>query len=137
MAFHVSTYGVPKQMPLRRVLKRTVFAVAVLLVSPLILAARLESLTSNGEGFFTCFGEGLSILPGRLGSFLRLAYYWGTLQSCTMDVVFSFGTKIQPPRGRDWELRPLRFLLQRGRSDDRRSRADRIPREHPQRGEAA
>jgi acetyltransferase-like isoleucine patch superfamily enzyme len=94
MAFHVSTYGVPKQMPLRRVLKRTVFAVAVLLVSPLILAARLESLTSNGEGFFTCFGEGLSILPGRLGSFLRLAYYWGTLQSCTMDVVFSFGTKI-------------------------------------------
>jgi acetyltransferase-like isoleucine patch superfamily enzyme len=71
-----------------------VFGVAALVVSPLIVVARLESLLSDQEGFFTCFGEGLSVIPGKIGCFFRLAYYWGTLQSCAMDVVFSFGTKI-------------------------------------------
>jgi virginiamycin A acetyltransferase len=79
---------------LRWAIKRILFFGATALVAPLIAIARIESRLSARDIFFLCFGEGLSLIPGPVGCFLRLAYYWGTLQNCSKDVVFSFGTKI-------------------------------------------
>ncbi len=58
---------------------------------PLILVSRLGSACGNDDFFTTnaCF---LALLPGKTGSYLRLAYYRWTLDSVSPDVSIAFGS---------------------------------------------
>lgn len=64
----------------------------MVLVSPLILLSKIEEMVSDKEIFFTIGAELLTFVPTPLGSYLRLAYYRWTLQACSLDVYFGFGS---------------------------------------------
>ncbi|MET0660097.1 MAG: hypothetical protein ABW110_18300 [Steroidobacteraceae bacterium] len=79
-------------MALRRILKAGAFGVAVLLVSPLIVITSLEKVCRFGDGVFRTCGQGLALVPGPIGSFLRGAFYWTTLDACSWEVRLGFGS---------------------------------------------
>ena len=76
----------------RRAVKGTVFAVALLVVLPLVVLAWLEKRLSRGEVFFLLCAQSLAVVPGFPGRWLRGAYYFGTLDRCSWEVRFGFGT---------------------------------------------
>jgi len=82
--------------PLRRALKRGALAVAWILVSPLILLARIEALLCGRdcERVFGAAKESLSLLPGVGGQFLRLAFYCSTCRAVSPDACFAFGSMV-------------------------------------------
>ena len=61
------------------------------MVSPLILLTELLSIFGSEAGFNFC-ANGLSLLPGKIGEYLRLGYYKATLKSIEPDVAIGFGT---------------------------------------------
>ena len=77
---------------IRWLVKRSVLALAVLIVSPLIALARLERALAGSEHLFVACGQALALLPGRSGSFLRLGYYRFTLRECSTDAIVGFGS---------------------------------------------
>lgn len=77
---------------LRTVLKQLVFAAAMVLTAPLWAAARVERLLWGGEGVFLTGAQLVAILPGPAGTYLRGAYYWATLASCSWEVHIGFGS---------------------------------------------
>lgn len=76
----------------RAAVKAAVFAVALLLVLPLIVLAWLEKRLSRGEIVFLLCAQFLAVVPGFPGQWLRGAYYFGTLDQCSWEVRFGFGT---------------------------------------------
>lgn len=77
---------------IRRLVKAAVFAVALLLVLPPIVLVVLEKRLSHSESVFLFFAQALAVVPGFLGQWLRTAYYFGTLDQCSWEVRFGFGT---------------------------------------------
>jgi acetyltransferase-like isoleucine patch superfamily enzyme len=77
---------------MRRFAKKAFFGVCFLLVSPLILAAWVEDKFFKGEEAFVSLGQLLALAPGIVGSFLRAAYYSGTLDRCSREVRIGFGS---------------------------------------------
>jgi acetyltransferase-like isoleucine patch superfamily enzyme len=81
------------KMSARQFLKRVAFGTSFVLVSPLILAAWIEErLTRDGEGVFVFLTQLLALLPGLVGTYLRGAYYYGTLEDCSWQVHVGFGS---------------------------------------------
>ena len=71
----------PRRGPaMKRVLKAAVFAIAVVLASPLIALAWLEELIFGDgcERIFDSFKELLAIIPTPIGEYLRQGFYWGS-----------------------------------------------------------
>jgi acetyltransferase-like isoleucine patch superfamily enzyme len=58
-----------------RVFKRLVKSVFLVLATPLYLLCMLFSQLSNADGVFTSFSQGLSLIPGKFGVYLRAAFY--------------------------------------------------------------
>lgn len=81
-------------MSVRQAAKRLALCVASILVFPLVAAATLEKWLFSGESWFAASTMLLSLLPGRTGECLRLAFYRVTLQRCSSDVAFLFGVII-------------------------------------------
>jgi virginiamycin A acetyltransferase len=77
---------------MKRVLKHIVHAIAIALISPLAASERLARRLLARDVWFVAHGEALSILPGKLGYFIRNAYYFMTLRRGTMNCLISFGT---------------------------------------------
>jgi virginiamycin A acetyltransferase len=61
-------------------------------VSPLVLLVKLHKRFSASDGFFTTFGQTLALVPGKLGSYLRCAYYRFTLKSFCGEGSIGFGS---------------------------------------------
>lgn len=78
--------------PIRRGIKALVFGMALLAVVPLIGLTWLEKRVSRSESIFVLFGQGLALVPGFPGRWLRGAYYFGTLDACSWEVHIGFGT---------------------------------------------
>jgi acetyltransferase-like isoleucine patch superfamily enzyme len=76
----------------RQAVKAVVFSGSVLVVSPLILLAWLEKHTSRGEMVFTLSAQALALVPGLPGSYLRGAYYFGSLARCSWENHIGFGS---------------------------------------------
>ena len=76
---------------LKRISKRFALAMAFIPVLPLVVLTKLESVCGNDD-FFSACGCFLALLPGKTGSYLRLAYYKGTLTSISPDVFIGFGS---------------------------------------------
>ena len=79
-------------MSARLIVKATVFAICVALVSPLIALAWIEKHALRGEVVFLLFAQLLAIAPGLPGSYLRGAYYFGTLDGCSWETHVGFGS---------------------------------------------
>jgi acetyltransferase-like isoleucine patch superfamily enzyme len=86
------TGGVAIKMSARRLLKRLVFGTSLVVVSPMILAAWLEERLTRGEAVFVFLTQLLALIPGLVGTYLRGAYYYGTLEHCSWQVHVGFGS---------------------------------------------
>ncbi|MGE4421873.1 MAG: hypothetical protein AB7D39_06215 [Pseudodesulfovibrio sp.] len=73
---------------MRKLLKSLARLTALLLVSPLILLNMIfRSLT-----FFQGAGQLLAVVPGRIGCYLRMAFYRRTLTACSDSAIMEFGS---------------------------------------------
>jgi acetyltransferase-like isoleucine patch superfamily enzyme len=79
-------------MSFHRLAKRLVFAVCVVVVSPLITVSVLEKALWRGEGLFLLGTHLVALVPGRPGTYLRAAYYWATLDACSWESHIGFGS---------------------------------------------
>ena len=70
------------------VIKRIILGIAIALVMPLILLTRL----TNNKSIFSTFAAALSLIPGKIGSYIRLSYYMGTLKKISLNVYIGFGS---------------------------------------------
>ncbi len=77
---------------MKRTIKALVFALAWLLVSPLILLTWLESAVSRSELVFNFCAQCLAPAPGWPGVQLRAAFYSATLKQCSWEVHLGFGS---------------------------------------------
>ena len=73
---------------MRRFVKLAVLAVAITLVAPAGLLAGFGRIRLMFEFFATAF----SLLPGIVGDYLRIAFYWMTLEQCSLFSRISFGS---------------------------------------------
>ena len=78
--------------PVRRSVKAAAFAVALLVVLPLVALSWLEKRLSRSEILFLLCAQSLAVVPGFPGLWLRGAFYFGTLDRCSWEVLFGFGT---------------------------------------------
>jgi virginiamycin A acetyltransferase len=84
--------GFESQPAWRRLLIQALNAAAVALTAPLGLLARLEAmLSADAEGVFLTFAQFLAGVPGYPGVFLRRAYYWWTLEHCSLRMFIGYG----------------------------------------------
>jgi len=65
---------------------------ALIVVSPMLLLYFMISAVADKTSVFATFSQWLSLLPGKLGSYIRAAFYGKCLTHCASDVVISFGT---------------------------------------------
>lgn len=64
---------------------------ALLVALPFAILERALRLTGSNEAF-SALSQLLSLVPGRVGSYLRVAYYRLTLTECESDLFIGFGT---------------------------------------------
>jgi virginiamycin A acetyltransferase len=78
---------------LKLAIKRILFALGVLLASPLIVLTRLHQLILRQESgiIFGWSREIVSLMPTTLGEYVRLGYYWGVCKRISPDAAFLFG----------------------------------------------
>jgi acetyltransferase-like isoleucine patch superfamily enzyme len=74
-------------------LKHCLHFVCLVILSPLSLLYHL----TRSEDLFVGQGQCLSLIPGKLGSYLRVAYYRLTLKSCSSHGYIGFGTFFAHP----------------------------------------
>src|SRR5512139_1546918 len=84
--------GVEVKMSARRFLKLLVFGASLVVVSPMILAAWIEDKVTRGDALFVFLTQLLALIPGLVGTYLRGAYYYGTLEQCSWQVHVGFGS---------------------------------------------
>jgi virginiamycin A acetyltransferase len=76
----------------RRLAKAAAFALCLLAVSPLIALAWGEKRFLRGDLLFSLCAQLLAPTPGLPGSYLRGAYYFGTLEGCSWETHVGFGS---------------------------------------------
>ncbi|HMV56147.1 MAG: acyltransferase [Rhodocyclaceae bacterium] len=79
-------------MDLRRLVKRVVFGLCWLVISPVLLLTRLERLRGRSESMFLFFSQAFALLPGLPGVYLRAAYYFSALDACSWENHVGFGS---------------------------------------------
>lgn len=75
------------------ILKAALRSFSSAIVLPLALLYRV----SGSRGLFAGQGQLLSLIPGKLGSYLRVAYYRATLRGCSPDSFIGFGSFFAHP----------------------------------------
>ena len=73
---------------MRKLFKALVQFAAFLLVSPLIVL----NLLFRSQTFFQGTGQFLAVIPGKIGWYLRMAFYRRTLTECSDRAVMEFGS---------------------------------------------
>lgn len=73
-------------------IKRCVFLLLALLISPVTISYLLLSMVLNKDALIASYSQCLSLLPGKLGSYLRSGFYRFVFTQCSPDAVISFGT---------------------------------------------
>ena len=72
-------------------LKKSVSNIFVIMVSPLYLLYRLSNIVFKNNSI-AGFSQLLSLVPGKFGSYCRIAFYRVTMTSCHFDCVIGFAT---------------------------------------------
>lgn len=73
-------------------IKKIAQGVALLLVSPFLMGYYLLRPVSRKDTLFAGFAQLLSLFPGGVGSYLRIAGLRFTMQHCAQDCYIGFGT---------------------------------------------
>ena len=73
------------------IVKKTVSNIFVMAISPLYLLYILTSALSK-KNSIAGFSQLLSLLPGKFGSYCRIAFYRVTMTACHFDCVIGFAT---------------------------------------------
>jgi acetyltransferase-like isoleucine patch superfamily enzyme len=79
------------------VVKRLLSLFAVMMVAPLVISWRTYHSWTGRESLFVTFSQLLSLIPGKVGVYLRRGYYRMTLVDCADDVCVGFGTYFSHP----------------------------------------
>lgn len=77
---------------LKRLIKSVLRGLATLIVSPLLLTHGFASLLNSADRSIESHSQLLSLLPGTLGNYLRVAFFRRTLEYCHPSVTICFGT---------------------------------------------
>jgi virginiamycin A acetyltransferase len=85
---------------IRSLLRRFARFAAKIVVGPLALAWWAYHAVTGRNTLFASIAQGLSLLPGRTGSYLRRGFYALTLAECGDDVHIEFGTLLNYPTTR-------------------------------------
>jgi virginiamycin A acetyltransferase len=73
---------------------------ALVLTAPFWAMARAQTATTGIEGWFAFGAELFSMIPGKIGIYIRRGYYRRCLDECPDDVHIGFGTTIAHPQVR-------------------------------------
>jgi acetyltransferase-like isoleucine patch superfamily enzyme len=76
---------------LKQLLKSIVRGIAVVLVSPLLLSHVLLGALTTTDASLETHSQLLSLLPGTVGSYLRVAFYRFALKHCDPTATIGFG----------------------------------------------
>jgi virginiamycin A acetyltransferase len=88
------------RLQLSRWIRYGLLVAAVFVTAPLWAAVRVSSrITSADDCFLTC-SQLLAVFPGVVGIFLRRAFYWMCLESCSIDCRIGFATWLSHPQVR-------------------------------------
>lgn len=77
---------------MKNTIKQLVFALLALAMFPITLSFFVLSLLLNKDSLISAYSQFLSLLPGKLGCYLRSGFYRFTLTYCSPDALVSFGT---------------------------------------------
>ena len=77
-------------------IKAFVHLVSILLVSPVLILYYLNKIVLKGDSF-SGFSQFLSLIPGKIGSYCRIAFYRFTMTSCHYNCLIGFGTLFSQP----------------------------------------
>jgi acetyltransferase-like isoleucine patch superfamily enzyme len=72
--------------------RKFLYLIGFIITSPLAFPAWVEKRLFSGEMIFTFSGQLLSLIPGRIGSVLRLCFYKVCLEHVCMDSIVGFGS---------------------------------------------
>ncbi len=78
-------------------MKRYLDIVITLLITPLLLVYWLMSLVIDREPLFRAWSQGLSLLPGKLGSYIRKNFFYFVMDNCHRNCVIGFGVLFSHP----------------------------------------
>lgn len=76
---------------LKQFLKQSIRGVAIILVSPLLLTHFVLSRFGDRDASLETHAQWLCLIPGALGSYLRVAFYRFTLKHCHPTATIGFG----------------------------------------------
>ena len=87
--------GVPDRFELRmkKILKWIGQAIALILVLPLAGIELVAKRLLRRDVFLSVHAQLLSLIPGKVGSYLRVAYYRFALDHCSKNIVIQFGSR--------------------------------------------
>ena len=72
--------------------KKTIRIGALIVVSPLVVFYWLLRPVSREDSLFAAFSQTVSLFPGLLGSYLRIAFYRCAMNRCATESFIGFGT---------------------------------------------
>lgn len=78
---------------MKQLLQKLVLGSCLVLTAPLWLLYKL----THSKDLFAGQGQLLALVPGKIGSYLRVAYYHMTLERCSVRGFIGFGTFIAHP----------------------------------------
>lgn len=78
---------------MKRILKKVIFVLCLILTSPLFFLYKL----TGSRSLFAGQAQTLALVPGKIGSYLRVAYYCNTLQRCSSQGYIGFGSFFAHP----------------------------------------
>ena len=93
----VVTVGHRERGPMAMAFKRAVQALALLWISPRLVAHRLAGSVWGEDRAFLAASESISRIPGMRGVYCRQAFYRRTLESCGRDVYFGWHSVFSMP----------------------------------------
>jgi len=77
---------------MKSIIKRVVFSLLAFVMLPVTLSFFVLSTLFSKDSMISTYSQFLSLLPGKLGSYLRSGFYRFTLSYCSPDALVSFGT---------------------------------------------
>lgn len=79
-------------MSARQLIKRTIKTLFLLLVLPLYGLFRLLALIAHEDGVFQSFSQAISLIPGKLGIYIRAAFYRLACPNTSDEILVGFLT---------------------------------------------
>ena len=83
---------------MKQIAKKTVFGIAFLFVLPLAAVYKLRRIfLLDRDHLFMSIGQYLALFPGKIGSYLRVAFYCQTLPYASKNMYMGFGSYFSHP----------------------------------------